>query len=336
MKGIIIKGCICCERPFSPVVFQLLVLLLPRMALPLSAIPHPEWWMATAHLLLLPVAILTHPLRSRMDSTRGLPLLLATWAMPIHQLLQVQDSSVSRMTFVCQIQKVPMSSEVLLGWKIYFAKMFSIQVWCSGFFCGFLSSSFFSLSLSHSIKLKRQYVRRLSWVVMTFRLYFPTCVCMWSCFCIRGFCQMSLLHISKNAWGTNNAVVSLSSCQCLCCITNCRQTVSSADLEAAPLSFLPVFCVLGMYPSGFDYMAPPPPYPGPPQNWTAPPQNWTAPPPPPPGLFLSSSLFFLSVCLCHCTRQIWSVCLKVNHFKSRHQKKGGADVSFATHQNYKG
>nr|XP_020480597.1 postacrosomal sheath WW domain-binding protein [Monopterus albus] len=39
----------------------------------------------------------------------------------------------------------------------------------------------------------------------------------------------------------------------------------------------------GMYPSGFDYMAPPPPYPGPPQPWTAPPQNWTAPPPPPPG-----------------------------------------------------
>ncbi|XP_029945615.1 postacrosomal sheath WW domain-binding protein [Salarias fasciatus] len=37
----------------------------------------------------------------------------------------------------------------------------------------------------------------------------------------------------------------------------------------------------GMYPSGFDYMAPPPPYPGPPQNWPAPPQNWTAPPPPP-------------------------------------------------------
>uniref|UniRef100_A0A3Q0TCB9 WBP2 N-terminal like n=1 Tax=Amphilophus citrinellus TaxID=61819 RepID=A0A3Q0TCB9_AMPCI len=32
----------------------------------------------------------------------------------------------------------------------------------------------------------------------------------------------------------------------------------------------------GMYPSGFDYMAPPPPYPGPPQNWAAPPQNWTA------------------------------------------------------------
>lgn len=47
-----------------------------------------------------------------------------------------------------------------------------------------------------------------------------------------------------------------------------------------------------MYPSGFDYMAPPPPYPGPPQNWAAPPQNWTAPPPqPPPGLFLSLSLF---------------------------------------------
>ncbi|AWP18549.1 putative WW domain-binding protein 2-like isoform 3 [Scophthalmus maximus] len=36
----------------------------------------------------------------------------------------------------------------------------------------------------------------------------------------------------------------------------------------------------GMYPSGLDYMAPPPPYPGPPQNWTAPPQNWTTPPQP--------------------------------------------------------
>ncbi|XP_077475939.1 postacrosomal sheath WW domain-binding protein [Stigmatopora argus] len=34
----------------------------------------------------------------------------------------------------------------------------------------------------------------------------------------------------------------------------------------------------GMYPAGFDYMAPPP-YPGPPQNWTAPTQNWTAPAP---------------------------------------------------------
>ncbi|XP_053299695.1 postacrosomal sheath WW domain-binding protein [Pleuronectes platessa] len=39
----------------------------------------------------------------------------------------------------------------------------------------------------------------------------------------------------------------------------------------------------GMYPSGFDYMAPPPPYPGPPQNWTAPPQNWTAAPQAAPG-----------------------------------------------------
>ncbi|KAG7505525.1 hypothetical protein JOB18_033686 [Solea senegalensis] len=40
----------------------------------------------------------------------------------------------------------------------------------------------------------------------------------------------------------------------------------------------------GMYPSSYNYMAPPPPYPGPPQNWTAPPQNWTAAaPPPPPG-----------------------------------------------------
>nr|XP_057906294.1 postacrosomal sheath WW domain-binding protein [Doryrhamphus excisus] len=39
----------------------------------------------------------------------------------------------------------------------------------------------------------------------------------------------------------------------------------------------------GMYPLGYDYMAPPPPYPGPPQNWAPPPQNWTAPAPPGPG-----------------------------------------------------
>ncbi|CAI5674517.1 unnamed protein product [Oreochromis niloticus] len=50
-----------------------------------------------------------------------------------------------------------------------------------------------------------------------------------------------------------------------------------------PYSYPPP-AAAGMYPSGFDYMAPPPPYPGPPQNWAAPPQNWTAPPPqPPPG-----------------------------------------------------
>ncbi|XP_004071855.1 postacrosomal sheath WW domain-binding protein [Oryzias latipes] len=35
----------------------------------------------------------------------------------------------------------------------------------------------------------------------------------------------------------------------------------------------------GMYPAGFDYMAPPPPYPGPPPNWTPPGQDWAAPPP---------------------------------------------------------
>lgn len=58
-------------------------------------------------------------------------------------------------------------------------------------------------------------------------------------------------------------------------------------------------CVPGMYPSGFDYMAPPPPYPGPPQNWAAPSQNWTAPPPqPPPGLFLSLPIFFFFFFLC--------------------------------------
>lgn len=50
-----------------------------------------------------------------------------------------------------------------------------------------------------------------------------------------------------------------------------------------PYSYPPP-AAAGMYPSGFDYMAPPPPYPGPPQNWAAPSQNWTAPPPqPPPG-----------------------------------------------------
>uniref|UniRef100_A0A3Q3LJM2 WBP2 N-terminal like n=1 Tax=Mastacembelus armatus TaxID=205130 RepID=A0A3Q3LJM2_9TELE len=41
-------------------------------------------------------------------------------------------------------------------------------------------------------------------------------------------------------------------------------------------SFYSILFDPGMYPSGFDYMAPPPPYPGPPMNWTAPPQNWTA------------------------------------------------------------
>lgn len=56
------------------------------------------------------------------------------------------------------------------------------------------------------------------------------------------------------------------------------------------------FCVsvTGMYPAGFDYMAPPPPYPGPPQNWAAPPPNWAATaPPPPPGPCLSLSLLLL-------------------------------------------
>nr|XP_015800780.2 postacrosomal sheath WW domain-binding protein [Nothobranchius furzeri] len=40
----------------------------------------------------------------------------------------------------------------------------------------------------------------------------------------------------------------------------------------------------GMYPSGLDYMAPPPPYPGPPQTWAPPTQDWAASTPPiPPG-----------------------------------------------------
>lgn len=46
--------------------------------------------MATAHLHLLLLAMHTHPLPSRMDSTRALPLLLATWDTPIQLLLQVE------------------------------------------------------------------------------------------------------------------------------------------------------------------------------------------------------------------------------------------------------
>lgn len=96
-------------------------------------------------------------------------------------------------------------------------------------------------------------------------------------------------------------------------------------------------CVSGMYPAGFDYMAPPPPYPGPPQNWAAaPPQNWAAAPQAPQGLLPSPPVFIsecmISVCLCHCTRQIGSVCLKVNHFVARHLQRG-ADVSSDTRPN---
>uniref|UniRef100_A0A3Q2P052 WBP2 N-terminal like n=1 Tax=Fundulus heteroclitus TaxID=8078 RepID=A0A3Q2P052_FUNHE len=97
----------------------------------------------------------------------------------------------------------------------------------------------------------------------------------------------------------------------------------------------------GMYPAGFDYMAPPPPYPGPPPNWTPPPQNWTAPPPP-AGLFLSDSPSRspLVLSLCHCTRQISSVFFKMNHFETRLLKKknqrggGAATVSCILHHNY--
>lgn len=46
---------------------------------------------------------------------------------------------------------------------------------------------------------------------------------------------------------------------------------------------------------------------------------------------LSLTLIFLSVCLCHCTRQIRSVCLKVNHFEARHQKKKGVPMSHLLH-----
>lgn len=48
--------------------------------------------MAMAHLQLLLPPILTQPLPSRMDST---PLLQATWATPVQQLLQVQNSVIS-------------------------------------------------------------------------------------------------------------------------------------------------------------------------------------------------------------------------------------------------
>lgn len=106
------------------------------------------------------------------------------------------------------------------------------------------------------------------------------------------------------------------------------------------MSFFFSFCLLGMYPAGFNYMAPPPPYPGPPQNWAAPPQNGIATAPAPPGLFpphfLSISLYFpsLYVCVSAPVRSDLS-CLVLNHFESRHQKKKGADVSSTTHQNCK-
>lgn len=102
-----------------------------------------------------------------------------------------------------------------------------------------------------------------------------------------------------------------------------------------------LFSVPGMYPSGFDYMAPPPPYPGPPQNWTPPPQNWASAPAP-PGLFsififLTFCLFFqqhppflssLSLALCtpvslHMSDPITSsrIFFKMNHFEAHCLKK---------------
>lgn len=69
-----------------------------------------------------------------------------------------------------------------------------------------------------------------------------------------------------------------------------------------------------MYPAGFDYMAPPPPYPGPPKSWAAPSQNGMAAAPAPPGRFLphfpSAPLPLFpspSVRLRQCTRHIPSV-----------------------------
>lgn len=79
------------ERPFfPPFLFQLLVQLLSKMVAPLTAILHPVWWTAMAHLHLPPPAMHIHPRVSRMDSTRVLPLLLGTWDAPTQLPLQVE------------------------------------------------------------------------------------------------------------------------------------------------------------------------------------------------------------------------------------------------------
>ena len=109
-------------------------------------------------------------------------------------------------------------------------------------------------------------------------------------------------------------------------------------------SFPSFICALGMYPAGFDYMAPPPPYPGPPQNWAAPPQNWTATAPPLGDSFQFSVLLHMSVfwLLMSVSLHLSDViclflALMLNHIESCHPQKRGrtADVSFATCQNWK-
>lgn len=71
------------------------------------------------------------------------------------------------------------------------------------------------------------------------------------------------------------------------------------------------FSVSGLYPSGFDYMAPPPPYPGPPQNWNPPPQTWPSAPAPPPGLFFLI-YFPHSICLFSLFLPLSSLCMSVS------------------------
>lgn len=153
---------------------------------------------------------------------------------------------------------------------------------------------------------------------------------MFPCMCLqlphicfsRFLSSVSSLHISNNPWGTND--------------------VTSLDLETPSVFFFLFFIFLsfyvpGMYPSGFDYMAPPPPYPGPPQNWTAPPQNWTATPTPPPGLILSRSVFiFFLLCMSVSLHPSDLICLPQSESLRITPPKRGAAVSSATHQDYKG
>lgn len=80
---------------------QLLTLLQPRMAPPLTDTPHQEWWMDTARLHLLLMAIRTHPHPSRMGSTKARLLFPAIWDTLIHQPLEVpSDEFLKWMTSV--------------------------------------------------------------------------------------------------------------------------------------------------------------------------------------------------------------------------------------------
>lgn len=90
-----------------------------------------------------------------------------------------------------------------------------------------------------------------------------------------------------------------------------------------------LFCALGMYPTGFDYMAPPPPYPGPPQNWAPPPQNWTATAPPSGKsfqfFFPRTRLCFGSWCVTapvRCDLALFFA-LILNHIESCHPQRRG-------------